>query len=212
MSLLKLKPHYKVIQSYYDELNQLGTLNLFTEGNVSPAFASLLKHCAKQYEWMLVEKYLMKPKGKQIIVDGALLDPFKLIHGVWEAKDSKDDLKIEVKKKFDAGYPKDNILFQAPKRAIIWQNGKEILNSDISKAEYLVEALKVFFDYKPPQYKQWIEAVEEFKIKVPELGDALLKIIEKQAKTNKKFIKSLDNFTEVCRAAIVCRRMIRTHP
>ena len=202
MSSLKLKPNYKIVQSYYDELNQLGTLNLFTEGNVSPAFASLLRYCANQYEWILVEQFVMKPKEKRIRVDGVLLDMFKLIHGVWEAKDSEDDLKLEVKNKFDAGYPNDNILFQAPEHAIIWQNGKEVLNDDISKADYLVEALKMFFNYQPPKYEQWIEAVEEFKAKVPELGAALLEVIEKQAKTNAKFISAFNGFMEVCKTSI----------
>jgi predicted helicase len=55
-------------------------------------------------------------------VDGALVDNFKLPHGYWEAKDTKDDLDREIQKKFDTGYPKDNILFQAPHRAIIYNN------------------------------------------------------------------------------------------
>ena len=47
-------------------------------------------------------------------------DEFKLPHGYWEAKDSADDLPREVKRKFEQGYPRSNILFQAPERIIIW--------------------------------------------------------------------------------------------
>jgi hypothetical protein len=36
-------------------------------------------------------------------VDGALLDNFRLTHGFWEAKDSRDDLPTEARKKFDLG-------------------------------------------------------------------------------------------------------------
>lgn len=202
MNHLQLKPSYKVVQGYYDEIRQLGNLNLFHEGAVSPSFASLLRYCARQFNWTLAEQYHMKPHGKPIIVDGALLDQFKLLHGVWEAKDSQDDLDREVKKKFRAGYPKDNVLFQAPEQIIIWQNNKEIINEDISKPEYLVEALRLFFKYQPPQFDQWNQAAEEFKHKVPELGKALLDIIENERKINNRFIKAFDDFANLCRTAI----------
>ncbi len=35
-----------------------------------------------------------RPKG--ITPDGALLDSFRLIHGLWEAKDTDDDLDKEI--------------------------------------------------------------------------------------------------------------------
>lgn len=202
MAALNIKATHKVVKTYYDEINQLGNLNLPYEGAVSPAFAALLRHCGRQFNWTLAEQFLMKPKGRSIRVDGALLDEFRLLHGVWEAKDSDDDLEMEVKKKFNAGYPKDNIIFQAPEHAIIWQNGNEIINDDISQPAYLIDALKIFFDYKPPQYDQWEEAVEEFKLKVPELGAALLKLIENETRTNRRFIDALDNFTELCKSTI----------
>jgi hypothetical protein len=40
-------------------------------------------------------------------VDGALLDNFRLTHGFWEAKDMRDDLPKEARKKFALGYPRD---------------------------------------------------------------------------------------------------------
>ena len=54
-------------------------------------------------------------KNNRIVVDGALIDDFNLIHGYWEAKDIHDNLPIQVQRKFEAGYPRDNILFQTPK-------------------------------------------------------------------------------------------------
>jgi len=202
MSLLKIKPHYKVVREYYDELSGLGNLSLFHEGAVSPAFASLLRHCANQFEWTLAEQFKLKKNDKYIIVDGALLDKYKLRHGVWEAKDSNDDLGFEIKKKFEAGYPKDNIIFQAPGRSIIWQDGKEVIDCDITKPENLIEALNVFFSYEPPEYNQWEEAVEEFKNKVPELAHGLLQRIEQERKSNAKFINAFEDFEKLCRDSI----------
>ncbi len=72
-------------------------LSLFAEGAVSPSFAALRRYCAGQFNWTLAEQFAMRARGGErlIRVDGALLDPFKLLHGVWEAKDSDDDLERE---------------------------------------------------------------------------------------------------------------------
>jgi hypothetical protein len=48
MFTLNLKPAHKAVQAYYEELHTLGHLNFYAEGAVSPAFAALLRHCAKQ--------------------------------------------------------------------------------------------------------------------------------------------------------------------
>ena len=202
MDSLQLKPTHKAIKAYYDGLKQLHDINIDLEGSVAPLFAALLRHCAKQFNWILAEQYPMRPHCKPIKVDGALFDQYKLLHGIWEAKDTRDNLEKEVKNKFEVGYPKVNILFQAPKHAIIWQNGIEVINDDISNPNYLVDALKIFFEYQPPQFEQWKEAAEEFKEKVPELGAALLKVIKEEIKTNKRFKKALNDFEKICKSAI----------
>ena len=150
--MFQLKPTYKVVKAYYGEIQDVVELGYRSEGAVSPAFAALLRHCAKPFHWTLVEQYRMERGGRAIRVDGALMDAFKLVHGVWEAKDTEDDLEKEVQRKFEVGYPKDNILFQAPDRAMIWQNGQEVFDEDISDPAHLIEALNVFFAYQPPAY------------------------------------------------------------
>lgn len=79
-----------------------------------------------------------------LYLDGAMIDAFNLVHGFWEAKDTSDDLDKEVNKKFAVGYPKDNVLFQAPNRIVIWQDGNKVFDEEISKSNYLIEALRVF--------------------------------------------------------------------
>jgi hypothetical protein len=124
MSTLNLKPAHKAVKAYFDELQAVAHLDFYDEGAVSPAFAELLRHCGRQSRLTLVEQYPLARRGRNLRVDGALVDEFKIPHGYWEAKDTKDDLDQEIQKKFDAGYPKDNILFQAPHRAIIYQDGR----------------------------------------------------------------------------------------
>ncbi len=203
MSLsLNLKPTHKPIKQYYAELGEQRQMRLFSEGNVAPAFASLLRHCAGQTGHTLAEQYTYRTGDKNIRFDGALLTPFKLIYGVWEAKDSDDKLEKEIEKKFKAGYPRDNILFQAPDYAILVQDGEQVFNAPITDPTKLVDVLSLFFQYQPPKYEQWEQAVSEFKDRVPQLAAGLLELIEKEYTRNVGFIRAFDNFYELCRRAI----------
>jgi hypothetical protein len=114
MPILALHPRQRVVGAYYDELRQLSSLHLFAEGAVSPAFAALLRHCARQCQWTLAEKYPLKLGQRVLYPDGALLDTFRIVHGLWEAKDTEDDLALEVRKKFAVGYPRKNIFLAFP--------------------------------------------------------------------------------------------------
>jgi hypothetical protein len=202
MPNLSLKPTHKVIKTYYTAISNLTQLDLLSEGAVAPAFAALLRHCAHQFQWTLAEQFTLRREKKNIRVDGALIDAFKLIHGVWEAKDTTDDLEKEIAKKFRVGYPKDNILFQAPDRVILYQNGQEVFNTSIKRPEHLIEAIQTFFSWQPPVYEAWERAVEEFKLKVPELGAGLLKLIEKERISNQPFLRAFNTFAALCRQTL----------
>lgn len=203
MQTLNLKPNHKAVRDYYAALGQTQQLSLLHEGAVAPHFANLLRVCARQFGWSLEEQYHLPRKGQRPLqADGVLLDSFKLRHGVWEAKDTHDDLPKEVKKKFAIGYPQDNILFQAPERAMLYQNGRLVADEDITKPENLVEILRLFCDYRPPEYEQWETAVAEFKEQVPQLAQSLLDLIEQERKVNARFRDALAAFKELMRAAI----------
>jgi len=202
MNALNLKPTHKAVKAYFDEISAMASLDFYDEGAVSPAFAALLRHCGQQCQLTLVEQFVMQRGGRNLRVDGALVDVFKIPHGYWEAKDTKDDLGKEIQKKFEAGYPKGNILFQAPHRAIIYQDGREYFNQDISQPEQLVEALKTFFAYQPPHFGEWQIAANEFKDKLPEHVAALLELIRQEYLTNQRFIQAFDDFAQLCRQAL----------
>ena len=203
MTTITLKPTHKAVLSYYSQLRQFRELRVANEGGLSPLFAELLKHCARQCGWNLVEQYPMKRNGRNIRADGALVDRFNLLHGIWEAKDATDDLEKEVAKKFEAGYPSENILFQAPERIIIFQNGREVFNERIDNPQFLIRALKVFFEeYQPREFLQWEKAAEEFKDRVPEIGQRLLRQIEQERETNRRFTAAFNEFYALCRETI----------
>jgi predicted helicase len=204
MPHLNLKTSHKPIRDYYTELHKTTQqTSLLHEGAVAPHFANLLRACANKVDWTLGEQAQIPRKGQHPIrADGVLLDRFNLRRGVWEAKDSNDDLDQEIKKKFAAGYPQDNILFQEPNRAVLYQDGRLVADEAITNPERLVEILKQFFAYQPPAYDQWEQAVAEFKERVPELAQALLALIEVERTRNKPFATAFANFNQLVREAI----------
>src|SRR5258708_2215329 len=152
MSQLNLKSTHAAVKNYHAALHQFGQLDIDHEMAVRSAFQYLLSSCGRKLKLTLVPEFRIERARARssVIVDGALLDDFHLAHGYWEAKDEKDDLDREIKSKLDKGYPRDNIIFQAPERAVLYQSGARIADEDISKPDHLVQIVNQFFDYKAP--------------------------------------------------------------
>ena len=206
MATLNLKPTNKPIQDYYDALDQFDQLGFTHETAVRSAFQFLLQHYGRAFNWTLVPEHSMTPlirgargvKNRRIVIDGALIDDFNLIHGYWEAKDIHDNLPIQVQRKFEAGYPRDNILFQTPHRAILWQNDRQVLDVDLTDRAQLIETLQTFCSHRPQAYVEWETAVTQFKDKVPALGKGLAELIEKERGTSRQFATAFRVFHEKC--------------
>jgi predicted helicase len=209
MRALPLKANHKRVGAYHQSLAEFAELGVTHETSVRAAFQALLEDCTalvnkgRADKWKLVPEYSLKTKaGARITPDGALLDSFRLIHGLWEAKDTDDDLDREITAKFKAGYPRDNILFQAPHRAVLVQDGERRLDLDISQPEHLVEILRAFFGYQAPAFDEWETAVEEFKTRLPEIGRALRDLLRTEKKNNKLYADIFDGFVKLCRQAL----------
>jgi len=203
MPKLSLKPTHKPVRAYYTALKEYEQLGVKHETAVRTAFQDLLVACGRQFDWTLVPEWPFKrPKQQPLRIDGALVDSYNLARAYWEAKDSQDDLKKEIQKKFKTGYPKDNIIFQQPDRAILYQDGRLVMDEDITDPQRLVDIVRQFLDYRPPAIDQWERAVDEFGERVKEHGNALLKLIQQQEKTNKRFIDAFEGFLTLCRQSI----------
>lgn len=206
----------KAIAKYCEEIENLYKHGQTKEGNIVPKFDELLNLCAKKVGWLLSSEYVIKRIGKR--PDGAFLDQYSITQGLMEAKDDEDDLENEVKSKFSIGYPRDNIIFWQPNRVIIYQNGKKVFDEPIGAVtkdlvgkkiahtpdhkKSLATALNMFFEFEPPHYEQWLEAVDKFKQAVPELSAGLLEKIGQAKKENKKFVAEFANFREICKQSI----------
>ncbi len=203
MPKLNLKPTHKVIRNYYATLQQYDRHNATHEGAVSNPFAFLLDTCAKQLNATLIPQYGMHtPKGNRIVIDGVVLDEYGLPFAYWEAKDIDDDLVKAVQAKRDAGYPLDNILFQTPQRAILYQNGQVVLDVDITEPARLIAALQYLFAYVPPALDNWQTAVSDFRAYVPDLARALKALIDQRHETDPTFKAAFTDFYEICRTSI----------
>src|SRR5208283_1243967 len=202
MSQLNLKPAHAAVKNYYAALTQMGQLHFDNEAQVSDAFAKLLAACGRKLHLTFVPQFSIQRAKTRVIVDGALVDAFHLAHGFWEAKDEKDDLEREIKSKFEKGYPRDNIIFQAPERAVLYQGGARLADLDISNPDYLTQIVNQFFDYKAPHIEEWEQAVAEFSDRIPELAAAVKKIIDEERRRNPAFVRSFDDFYALCRQAI----------
>ena len=203
MPSLTLKPTHKPIKAYHAALKQFDRLGVTHETAVRSAFQSLLEYCARQFNLTLVPEHsITVNRNRRIVVDGALIDDFQLPHGYWEAKDIHDDLPDEVLGKFEKGYPRDNILFQTPQRAILWQNGQETLDADLNDSTQLIGVLDTFFSHRPQEYTEWEEAIAQFKDKVPALGNSLAALIQKERDANPHFTTAFEGFYGKCRQSI----------
>jgi predicted helicase len=205
MALLNLKPTSKAVKAYYEALQQFDKLGVKHEGAVRSAFQALLEHCGRQAGRTLVPEYQLKRKGKKPLEpDGAIVDSLSQVlrYGLWEAKDTDDDLEKEATAKFKAGYPRDNIVFQEPKRAILYQNGEKLVDADLTKPDQLVHVLGLFFGWQPPAFDQWERAVEEFKGRVQELGENLARLVRSERQTNTRYQAAFADFLVLCRASL----------
>ena len=203
MPKLNLKPSHKAIRDYYATLQQYEQHAVRHEGAVSNPFAFLLDTCTKQVNGTFIPQFAMhSPKGNRIVVDGVILDEYGLPFAYWEAKDMDDDLPKAVQAKRDKGYPLNNILFQTPQRAILYQNGQIALDLDITDPAPLIAALQYLFAYVPPALDNWQTAVSDFRAHVPDLAQALKARIEQRHETDPTFKEAFTDFYKTCRTAI----------
>ena len=203
MPQLNLKPNHKSVRDYYITLQQYDKHDITHEGAVSSPFDTLLHTCAKQMNATFVPQYALRtPAGNRIVIDGTILDEYGLPFAYWEAKDMDDDLARAVIDKREAGYPLDNILFQNPQRAILYQNGHEVLDLDITEPANLIAALQFLCSYTAPALDNWQTAVADFRTHVPDLASELKERIEQRHETDPAFKKAFTDFYETCRTSI----------
>ena len=196
-------PPAAALQTYRDELDRLARQpDAAHEGAVRGAFAALLKGAGGD-RWTLVEEHTAKGAGGRAIrYDGVVRDDYGYTLGHWEAKDSGDDLEAEVQAKFARGYSRRNILFQAPARALLYQDGGLRFGADLDDPAQLAEVLDLFFRYREPEIERFHEAVAAFKARIPDLAAGLLAKIGAARREDPAFRARFEAFVETVRESV----------
>ncbi|HVB74365.1 MAG TPA: type ISP restriction/modification enzyme, partial [Ktedonobacteraceae bacterium] len=184
---------------YYKELAAYHEQDVLHETAVRSAFQNLLAAFAPSVNWLLVPEETLA-NGKR--PDGTLRDTFRLPRGYWEAKDTRDDLATEIRKKIAAGYPTSNIIFEDTRRALLYQNNRVALEADLGRRDDLLDLLRQFFSYTEPDIATFEAAVDEFRQRIPDLAQGLLARIDEEHSKNARFVKAFGVFLELCRASL----------
>jgi hypothetical protein len=167
-----------------------GSLN---EGVISEAFKDLLKGWARQSNLHFINQYDMQSPQKNLIrLDGAILHDLRVPLGYWEAKDTKDDLEEEIRKKFLKGYPQDNIIFENSHTAVLYQNRQEVMRCSMLDTGELLRLVTRFFGYERKEIEDFRKAVAQFKNDIPVVVKALREKIDAACWGNPSFSGAAD--------------------
>ena len=193
----------QLINQYYamvDRLKQYGGKD--NEAVISQTFGVLINSYCEKRHLMLVPQVEIKTKeGKLVRPDGTIKNALRLDYGYWESK-ANVDLEEEIRKKFNSGYPRTNILFEDSRNAILYQQGEEISRAAIRDAAALDKLLIAFVNYEHPEVRSFNEAVQRFKNDIPVVLETLRQMIEKQEQKNSNFVASRREFLNLCRQSI----------
>ncbi|PIY12621.1 MAG: hypothetical protein COZ18_01580 [Flexibacter sp. CG_4_10_14_3_um_filter_32_15] len=194
----------QLVRNYQRELSKAKDLGVRNEMGLKRPFSNLLYALCQTKNLTLVEEISIKnPEGKTIRPDGIVKGVNRLDWGYWEEKDEVDDIEEEIKKKFAAGYPNDNIIFEDTNQAILYQNGKRVATAAMQdEGKDLYALLQQFVSFERPEYTEFRQALEDFKVDIPPIIKELRQLMDEEAKENKEFVKAKTKFLKICQDSI----------
>ena len=195
-------PTYPHIDSYYEQLRELiefgGATN---EENIRLAFLNCLSDYCKEHS----ERFVLVPElrsDRSNKPDGTVRDSLRMTRGLWEAKDTHDDLDREIHNKLGQGYSGDNILFENSSTAVLVQGDQEVLRTDMTDPAALDELIRKFLDYELPEIQEFREARQQFKDDLPAVLESLRETIVEAEAGNAEYQGAAQLFLELCHQSI----------
>ena len=193
---------YPHIDAYHVELRRLieygGSSN---ESSIRRAFELCLDNYCRDHP----EKLTLVPEldsGHRNRPDGTVKDGLRLARGYWEAKDSQDNLDREIQAKLNRGYPRDNIIFEDSRVAVLFQNGAEAMRVSMAESPELHRLITRFLDYELPEIEDFRKAQGQFSADLPAVLDSLRATIDDAEATNEEYRVNAAEFLEHCRRTI----------
>ena len=195
-------PTYDHIERYRADLDRLiefgGSDN---EQSIRPAFQNCLDAYCREHR----ERLMLVPElraANNVIPDGTVKDSLRMPRGYWEAKDPGDDLDTEIQRKFNRGYPRDNIIFEDSQTAVLIQNREEAMRADMTKPGELHRLIRSFLDYELPQIEEFRQAQQQFKADLPAVIANLREAVEQAENENSDYQAAAGDFLALCRQSI----------
>ena len=169
--------------------------------NLSIAFQNCLdSYCQERKESLVLVPELTMQSGLR--PDGTVKDSLRMARGYWEAKDSDDDLDSEIQKKFDKGYPRDNIVFEDTEIAVLVQNGDVEMRVDMRRPDKLHGLIRRFLDYELPQIEEFRKARQQFTDDLPTVLENLRGTILEAEANNADYQAAAADFLKLCHQTI----------
>ena len=195
-------PTYPHIEQYHaDKQRFIDFGGSDSEQNICRAFANCLDaYCRDHKEKLALVDELGAALGNR--PDGTVKDSLRMDRGYWEAKDSRDDLDTEIQRKFNRGYPRDNIIFEDSLTAVLFQNRQEAMRVDMSRPDELHRLIRAFLDYELPSIEEFRQAQEQFKADLPTVIANLREAVEEAEANNPDYQAAAAAFLELCHKTI----------
>jgi predicted helicase len=193
-----------LINAYLAELDRIKKYSgSLTEEVIREAFKDLLKSWSRAQNLFFQVEYRAEGPQKNLIkLDGAVLHDLRVPLGYWEAKDTADDLDVEIDKKFRKGYPQDNIIFENSHTAVLFQNRIEVIRCPMTDTAKLEKLLALFFAYERPEIENFRKAVAQFSTDLPAILQGLRDRISDAYRDNATFAARAASFLTHARDTI----------
>ena len=192
-------PHIEGYRARLEELIEFGGSD--SELNIRDAFQGCLSAYCRDHR----ERLALVPElraANNVVPDGTVKDSLRMARGYWEAKDSHDDLDAEIERKFNSGYPRDNIIFEDSQTAVLIQNREEAMRVDMSRPGELHRLIRRFLDYELPEIEEFRQAQEQFKSDLPSVIGSLREAVEQAEGENAEYQSAAADFLDLCHRSI----------
>ena len=194
-------PDYPHIEHYREELDRLiergGSTN---EQSTRRAFENCLDAYCRDHREKLA--LVSEIRVGSVRPDGVVKDSLRMARGYWEAKDTDDNLDAEIQRKLNRGYPRDNIIFEDTRTAVLYQNGGEAMRVDMRRPDELHRLIRVFLDYELPEIQDFRKAQSQFKADLPTVLTSLRETIDDAERESTEYQGAASAFLDLCRRTI----------
>ena len=195
-------PDYPHIDRYHRELAELIEFGgVDNEENIRAAFQNCLAvYCADHSERLVLVPELRSDRSNK--PDGTVRDSLRMTRGLWEAKDTHDDLDREIQNKLAQGYPSDNILFEDSRTAVLFQDQREAMRVDMADAAGLDKLVRRFLNYELPEIQEFRQARQQFRDDLPAVLANLRETIVDAEASNPRYREAAEIFLDLCHRSI----------